>query len=101
MTAKKAAAKKAPEPEEVVQGSGTRQGQCQGGPLNGKPGMSRFPKGFLLVDKQADTAWVYDWNGVAFICRDDEPRDLETEGRMEAADSSDWDVVAFTEGGVL
>ena len=94
MTAK---AKK--EPEVIV--DKTQQGVCQGGPLNGKPAMSRFPKGFLLVDKQAGKAWVYDWTGAAFICRDDEPRDLDAEGRMDAAESTDWDVLAYAEAGAV
>jgi hypothetical protein len=88
--------------ETVVKGSITQQGDCQGGPLNGKPGMSRFSKGFLLVDKQAGKAWVYDWTGTAFICRDEpEGRPVDDTKRMTAAESSDWDVIAYAEGGAV
>lgn len=70
-------------------------GECHGGPLDGTTGHSRYPKGFLLVDKQAGLAWVYDWNGTAFVCRDETPRAEDYGKRMDAAEGTDWDVQAY------
>lgn len=73
-------------------------GECHGGPWNGQTAMSRFPKGFLLVGKQAGQAWIYDWNGDAFVCRESEGRPLDYDQRLEAADGQEWDVIAFAGG---
>src|ERR1700752_1072356 len=37
-------------------------GQCVGGPMDGQQGESRFPKGFVLIDRPNSAAWVYDYN---------------------------------------
>lgn len=81
----------------VVDGS-SQIGECHGGPWNGKSAMSRFAKGFLLVDKAANRCWVYDWNGSAYLCRDEEPRVCDYDKRFEAAESTDWDVISFVGG---
>ena len=73
------------------------EGNCQGGPLDGQPGSSRFPSGFLLVDKAANKAWVYDWTGTVFNSRFEQPETLEYERRIKAAMSFDWDVRAWGE----
>lgn len=73
-------------------------GECHGGPWNGQDAMSRAPKGFLLVDKAAERCWIYDWNGSAYMCRETEGRGVEFERRIHAADSLDWDVIAFAGG---
>lgn len=70
-------------------------GHAQGGPLDGELVSSRFPKGILVVDKPGNRAWVYDWNGSAFLCRDDEPRELDNAKRWEAADGDEYDVRAY------
>ncbi len=36
---------------------------CMGGPLHGQIQLSRFPAGFVLVDKPRHMAWVYRWDG--------------------------------------
>lgn len=84
--------------EMAQEGHSTPVGECHGGPLNGMKGSSRFPKGFLLVDKQANLAWIYDWNGTAFLCREAEGRTVDYERRWETAESVDWDVQAFAGG---
>lgn len=77
-------------------------GECHGGPLNGQTAMARFPKGFLLVDKPANRVWIYDWNGTAFVSRDEaEGRVADYDKRFEAADSPEWDVRAYAGGEVL
>ena len=78
---------------------GLLSGSCLGGPLNGQTGQSRYPRGFVLVDKQGGRAWIYD-AGVSrsgkpmFFVREDEGRPLDHQLRIAAAESSDWDVVA-------
>lgn len=83
----------------VAEDGSRHLGECHGGPLNGKDAVSRYPKGFLLVDKPANRVWIYDWNGLAFVCRDAEGSVTEYERRLKAADSPDWDVVSFVGGG--
>lgn len=70
------------------------QGVCRGGPLAGETMVSRFPKGFLLVDKQADQCWVYEWEGEEFWVRDGVPAPVLHEGRIKAALESNYDVIA-------
>ncbi len=60
---------------------------------------SRFPKGFLLVDKPANQCWIYDWyeGADAFKVRDEVPMECQTEGeknRYRAAEESEFDVIA-------
>lgn len=100
-----------PQPEEVVQAStsgaeqpvevdsatvGKRlyEGPCQGGPMHTLVCVSRYPKGFLLADKPNNKAWIYDWTGNSFKVRDDEPMELNFEGRIRAATEFDYDVIA-------
>lgn len=66
------------------------RGRCQGGPMRSQVGESRFPKGFVLVDRPRNMATVYDWDGEVFIARESE--ELDTEKRWKAADSTGWDV---------
>lgn len=49
------------------------EGPCVGGPLDGQAAQSRFPLGFLLVDKPAGTCWLYRWDG----------RQFETDGQAQ------------------
>jgi hypothetical protein len=73
-----------------------KEGTCRGGPLDGQPGQSRFPKGFLLVDKPKNLCWIYEWDNISreFYARDNEPMTVELEGRLRAADEHNYDVVA-------
>lgn len=73
-------------------------GQCVGGPLDGMGAVSRYPKGFVLVDIPNQVCWVYDSvalldEGQAFHCR---PRDhWDTQRGEKAAQESNYDVRAF------
>lgn len=72
------------------------EGHCHGGPMDGQVGQSRFPKGFLLVDKENSLAWVYDWDANAghFEVRDDDAQPLDEAGRYRAAEEQEYDVRA-------
>lgn len=75
------------------------EGICFGGPLHGQTWISRFPKGFLLIDRPADKVWFYEWNqtGLRFDVRSEEPEKISTEGlmnRFRAAEESNYDVIA-------
>jgi len=74
---------------------------CRGGPLDGKVEQSRCPKGFLLVDKPNNRAWIYDYTGGEFVSR--EPAELisdptATHNRFRAAEERSYDVRAYEEG---
>lgn len=73
------------------------RGICIGGPYAGDFAESRFPKGFLLVDKVNNQCWVYDWqpNMEFFKVRQEEPMQVSLEGRMRAANEFTYDVVAL------
>ena len=74
-------------------------GRCLGGPLDGEEGQSRFPRGFVLIDKPAGQVWIYDWSepewgdGV-FRVRDPHPMAVLTEARRRAAEGIRYDVRA-------
>jgi hypothetical protein len=75
------------------------EGLCFGGPLHGEIWQSRFPKGFLLVDKPKNQCWIYDWNVVSgsFTVRGEGPMPVLTEGqvnRYRAAEEFNYDVIA-------
>lgn len=70
------------------------EGRCDGGPLDGQTGQSRFPDGFLLVDKPAGQCWVYDWTGTGFRVRDPQPQPVDRTHRLRTADEPRFDVVA-------
>lgn len=83
-------------------GEWIRRGICSGGPLSGEFAESRFPKGFLLVDKPKNQAWIYEWDETSqcFIARNETPMELNHAGRMRAANEFTYDVVAAPWGGV-
>jgi len=73
------------------------EGICFGGPLNGEIMISRFPKGILLVDKQGNKCWIYDWFNDSFTVRDEEAMEVYTVGeknRYRAAEEPNYDVIA-------
>ena len=45
---------------------------CRGGPLDGQCVISRFPDGFLLVEKPTGLVWLYDRNRLQPIPDDDD-----------------------------
>ncbi len=67
--------------------------------MDGQTGQSRFPKGFLLADKENGRAWVYDLTGegdeATFVCRDPAGAVLDRAGRLRAAQESTYDVRAL------
>jgi len=85
------------EEEEENGGDVVLAGPCVGGPLDGQPGESRFPKGFLLVDKPNRRAWVYDANHdlMSFVVRDPAGDTLDEEGRWRAGSEFTYDVRAY------
>jgi hypothetical protein len=71
------------------------EGMCEGGPMNGTPGQSRFPKGFVIIDQPNSRAWVYDYDRSAgvFVSR---RRDVHDRVRhLHAAEGANYDVRAF------
>lgn len=73
-------------------------GMCRGGPRDGEEAVSRFPKGFLLVDKPSGVCWIYDWaqDVPVFNCRRDTGYELDHNRRIKAAEQFDYDVVAMS-----
>jgi hypothetical protein len=83
--------------------------KCIGGPLNGQEAMSRFPKGFLLVDKPTNRVWIYDLvqgEGLTdpdtWKCREPEEKytdihwyTFDPKRGRQAANEFDYDVVAY------
>lgn len=73
---------------------------CVGGPLAQRVVISRFPKGFLLVDKPTNRCWIYDLANDLFVVRDENPMEVITEKRHRTAMESDYDVLAMPYVGV-
>lgn len=70
-----------------------------GGPLDGQMLIRRPEHGFkgvLLVDKPANTCWIYEWSmdDQKFHVRDTESMQVSLEGRYRAAFEDNYDVVA-------
>ncbi|WP_157239515.1 hypothetical protein [Catenuloplanes japonicus] len=71
---------------------------CMGGPLHGQIQLSRFPAGFVLVDKPRHMAWVYRWDGS--VWRVDpgghagDNRWYSEVGALHAALGDEYDVIA-------
>lgn len=71
-------------------------GLCVGGPYANRTVTSRYPKGFLLVDRPTARAWLYDSTGDTFTCRDGmTPMTADTAKRLRAAEEPDYDVMAY------
>jgi len=80
------------------------EGMCFGGPMNRLIAISRFPKGFLLVDKPKGQCWLYDWDDTtsSFTVRSEDPMPVLAEGednRFRAAEEPYYDVLAAPWGG--
>lgn len=74
------------------------EGRCRGGPLDGQPAVSRFPAGFLLADKPAGKAWIYDRSeDGSFVARPDAP-DLDLDKAVQTALGDAYDVIAAAGG---
>lgn len=79
-------------------------GDCYGGPYDMLRVTSRYPRGFLLVDKPDRICWIYDYADGRFTCRDPQGAGdrreplawpLDDVRRWQAADSDSWDVRAY------
>jgi hypothetical protein len=80
------------------------EGDCRGGPLDGQPGQSRFPKGFLLIDKPNNRVWIYDFANGEFVVREAEGVELVSDlaashNRFRAAEERSYDVRAYEGSG--
>lgn len=81
----------------------TYDGICVGGPWAGLTSQSRFPKGFVLVDRSAERVWVYDRievgdapTGTSYVARE---MDVLDWSRLEkAAAEPKYDVRAWDDG---
>jgi hypothetical protein len=71
-------------------------GPVIGGPWDGRRAQSRYPRGFLLVDKPLRQAWLYDRrdNG-AFLVRSEHPETLDDGLRWTAAEGDAFDLLAI------
>lgn len=76
-------------------------GICVGGPLDSQEGASRYPSGFLLVDRPANRVWIYDWSesNAMFFVREAEGSELISDpdapkNRFRAAEESEFDIRA-------
>lgn len=85
-----------PEPE--VTERPTYTGLCHGGPLDGKTMISRFPAGFLLVDKPGGLVWIYDTIGSGWDCRASSPEPWNRDKSYDAANGNTYDVIALGAG---
>jgi hypothetical protein len=84
-------------PSEVL--STNHSGQCVGGPMDGMEAVSRYPKGFLLVDIPNQMVWIYDYltelggEEGAFHCR---PRqNFDSVRGQKTADEPYYDARAY------
>lgn len=74
------------------------EGICFGGPMNLAMAVSRFPKGFLAVDKRSNKCWIYEWDNESksFSVRDENPATVDLAARIHAAEGTNYDVLAVT-----
>ena len=74
------------------------EGVCHGGPMHGHRATTRFPEGFLLVDKPRRWCWLYERVGEGdFYVRDAAGEQVHTDGpknRYRAAFEGNYDVIA-------
>lgn len=77
-------------------------GVCIGGPMNSQEGASRYPSGFLLVDRNINRVWIYDWSEAenCFYVRIADGEELVNDpdapkNRFRAAEESEFDIRAI------
>ena len=75
----------------------TYRGVVRGGPWNSRIIASRFPAGFVLVDKPHSRAWRYDYAAEVFTCRDPQPLTLDQQLLFVAGEGERWDVRVLDE----
>ena len=76
-------------------------GPCVGGPMDTMEGYSRFPAGFLLVNRPIGRVWLYDWVEAEghFLVREADGAPLienptADKNRYRAAEEPEFDVIA-------
>lgn len=79
-------------------------GPCIGGPMNHHDGVSRYPAGFLLVDRATGRVWIYDCieepsGECHFLVRETDGRELiddpaAPKNRFRAAEEAEFDIRA-------
>lgn len=74
------------------------KGTCVGGPMAGMQGMSRFPKGFVLIDAPGERVWVYDRDPQTstYVAREED--ELDEDKAAKAAAEFTYDVRAYDPG---
>ncbi len=84
-----------------MQASRLHVGLCRGGPCDGQEVESRFPDGFLAVERQKRKVWIYDRNPETgeFVARRPIADTLNDELRWRAASEPHYDVRAVETGG--
>lgn len=74
---------------------GATTGTCSAGPYHGRVISTRFPKGFLLVDRPTGRAWLYKVSGPGtFVCLAT-AIEVDDVARWRTAEGADFDVLAF------
>jgi hypothetical protein len=82
------------------EGSELYEGRCVGGPLDGEVAASRFPTGFVLADKPAGMAWIYDLAADGtFAVREAGGRKLDPRRAITAAIGEEFDVISASWAG--
>jgi hypothetical protein len=77
------------------EGSQLYEGRCVGGPLDGEAAASRYPTGFVLGDRVAGMAWVYDLaTDGRFVVREAGGRKLDRRRATAAALGDEYDVIS-------
>jgi len=71
--------------------------RCEGGPLDGQEIDSRYPMGFLLVDKPNGQCWLYERLEEIWVLRNGYPQPWDREKSWEAALGQEFDVRAVSE----
>lgn len=83
--------------DELQEGKQVWTGPCIGGPLGrpgSKDGESRFPLGFVYVDKPNCLAWRYIWSEMdgKFFVENEEPWVCNRETIRAYANDGQWDI---------
>lgn len=80
--------------------SQAHEGRCLGGPLDGEVVAGRHPTGFVLADKPAGIAWIYDrLPDGTFAVREAGGRKLDHRRAIAAAIGDEYDVIAASWAG--
>jgi hypothetical protein len=74
-------------------------GRCVGGPLDGQDTESRYPNGFVVIDRPNKRAWIYDHDRKTGVFRvrseDGHPELIGSERRYRVATLLRYDIRAL------